>query len=210
MTAVEVPLLRRQAYVDGSWVDADSGETFPVVNPATGETLADVPRMGAEETRRALDAAERALPEWKARTAKERARVLRRLADLMLEREEDLRRHLFAIPEDAAERVDLEAEPSTDGRSLRVTVGNRLPHALPTGQFGRRQLALDVTWPGGSRRTNVVESPARALASGERRRFDLEVPAEALALPLRVSLLRYDHGDGEWSETASAALDPRR
>jgi hypothetical protein len=127
-----------------------------------------------------------------------------------LEREEDLRRHLFAIPEDAAERVDLEAEPSTDGRSLQVTVGNRLPHALPTGQFGRRQLALDVTWPGGSRRTNVVESPARALASGERRRFDLEVPAEALALPLRVSLLRYDHGDGEWSEIASAALDPRR
>ena len=76
--------------------------------------------------------------------------------------------------------------------------------------YSTSRLALDVTWPGGSRRTNVVESPARALASGERRRFDLEVPAEALALPLRVSLLRYDHGDGEWSEIASAALDPRR
>ena len=96
MTAVEVPLLRRQAYVDGAWVDADSGETFAVVNPATGETLAEVPRMGAEETRRALAAAERALPEWRARTAKDRARVLRRLADLMLEQAE-----VAAVPGEA-------------------------------------------------------------------------------------------------------------
>jgi len=72
VTAVELPLLQRQAYVDGAWVDADSGETFPVMNPATGEVIADVPRMGAAETRRALAAAERALPAWKARTAKDR------------------------------------------------------------------------------------------------------------------------------------------
>jgi succinate-semialdehyde dehydrogenase / glutarate-semialdehyde dehydrogenase len=90
VTAVELPLLRRQAYVDGRWVDADSGETFPVSNPATGETVADVPRMGAAETRRAIFAAERALPEWKHRPAKERARILRRLADLMLDNVEDL------------------------------------------------------------------------------------------------------------------------
>ena len=92
VTAVEVPLLRRQAYVDGAWVDADSGETFSVLNPATGESIAEVPRMGAAETRRALAAAEAALPAWKARTAKDRARVLRRLADLMLEHEDDLAR----------------------------------------------------------------------------------------------------------------------
>jgi len=92
VTAVEIPLLRTQAYVDGSWIDADSGETFPVVNPATGETLAEVPRVGGEETHRALTAAERALPDWKARTAKDRARILRRLSDLMLEREDDLAR----------------------------------------------------------------------------------------------------------------------
>ena len=78
--------------MDGSWADADSGHTFPVVNPATGETLAEVPRMGSDETQRALAAAERALPDWKARTAKDRARILRRLADLMLEREDDLAR----------------------------------------------------------------------------------------------------------------------
>jgi succinate-semialdehyde dehydrogenase/glutarate-semialdehyde dehydrogenase len=92
VTVVEVPLLRRQAYVDGAWVDADSGETFHVVNPATGESIAEVPRMGAAETQRALAAAEAALPTWKARTAKDRARVLRRLADLMLEHEDDLAR----------------------------------------------------------------------------------------------------------------------
>jgi succinate-semialdehyde dehydrogenase/glutarate-semialdehyde dehydrogenase len=96
VTAVELPLLQRQAYVDGKWVDADSGETFPVVNPATGEVIAEVPRMGAAETRRALGAAERALPAWKHRRAKDRARVLRRLADLMLEHEDDLARLLVA------------------------------------------------------------------------------------------------------------------
>ena len=90
MTAVEVPLLRRQAFVDGEWADADSGETFPVTNPATGDVLAEVPRMGAAETRRALAAAERALPAWKSAPAKERARVLRRLADLMLENQDEL------------------------------------------------------------------------------------------------------------------------
>ncbi len=92
VTEVEVPLLRRQAYVDGAWVDADSGDTFSVSNPATGESIAEVPRMGAAETRRALAASERALPAWKARTAKDRARVLRRLADLMFEHEDDLAR----------------------------------------------------------------------------------------------------------------------
>ena len=92
MTAVELPLLQRQAYVDGAWVDSDSGETFPVVNPATAEVIAEMPRMGAAETHLALAAAERSLPEWRARTAKDRARVLRKLADLMLEHEDDLAR----------------------------------------------------------------------------------------------------------------------
>jgi succinate-semialdehyde dehydrogenase/glutarate-semialdehyde dehydrogenase len=90
VTSVASELLRNQAYLDGIWADADSGETFPVLNPANGETVAEVPRLGAAETRRAIEAAERALPAWKARTAKERARILRRLADLMLEREDDL------------------------------------------------------------------------------------------------------------------------
>jgi succinate-semialdehyde dehydrogenase/glutarate-semialdehyde dehydrogenase len=65
MTTVLVPssaLLRMQGWIGGEWVDADSGETFAVTNPATGEELARVPRMGAAETRRALEAAEAAFP----------------------------------------------------------------------------------------------------------------------------------------------------
>src|SRR5438045_3366954 len=83
-------LLRQQAFVDGRWIDADSGETFAVVDPAGGETIAQVPRLGAAETRRAIEAAHRALPAWRSTAAKERARILRRLADLMLERLDDL------------------------------------------------------------------------------------------------------------------------
>jgi succinate-semialdehyde dehydrogenase/glutarate-semialdehyde dehydrogenase len=90
MSAVATDLLRTRGYVDGQWADADSGETFAVVNPATGETIADVPRMGQDETRRAIEAAARALPAWRAKTAKERARVLRSLADLMLDRGDEL------------------------------------------------------------------------------------------------------------------------
>ena len=70
MTALETDLLKQQAYVGGAWVDADSGETFPVHDPATGETIAEVPRLGAAETRRAIEAAQHALPAWKHRTAK--------------------------------------------------------------------------------------------------------------------------------------------
>jgi succinate-semialdehyde dehydrogenase / glutarate-semialdehyde dehydrogenase len=83
-------LVRTCAYVDGEWVDADSGETFAVVDPATGEELARVPRMGVVETRRALEAAEAAYPGWRARTAADRARILRRWADLMNDNLDDL------------------------------------------------------------------------------------------------------------------------
>ncbi|MEJ7568251.1 MAG: NAD-dependent succinate-semialdehyde dehydrogenase [Gaiellaceae bacterium] len=83
-------LLAEKAYVDETWIDADSGATFAVTNPATGETIANVPRCGVEETRRAIVAAERALPAWRARPAKERALVLRRLSDLTLAHQEEL------------------------------------------------------------------------------------------------------------------------
>jgi succinate-semialdehyde dehydrogenase/glutarate-semialdehyde dehydrogenase len=83
-------LLLHQAHIDGEWVDADAGATFPVVNPATQEVVAEVPRMGAAETRRAIEAAQRALPAWKGMLAKERARILRRWADLMIEHQDDL------------------------------------------------------------------------------------------------------------------------
>src|SRR5947207_7589623 len=81
----DVPLLELQA---------DSGETFAVENPATGETIAQVPRMGATETRRAIERAEAALPKWKSMLAKDRARILRRWADLMIQHQDELARLL--------------------------------------------------------------------------------------------------------------------
>ena len=83
-------LLKESGYIDGGWAGADGGESLPVHNPATGVQLGVVPNMGTAETRRAIDAAARALPPWAARTAKERAVILRRWFDLMIANQEDL------------------------------------------------------------------------------------------------------------------------
>ncbi|OFA05786.1 NAD-dependent succinate-semialdehyde dehydrogenase [Duganella sp. HH101] len=83
-------LLRQQAYIDGAWRDADSGATLAVTNPATGEQLGTVPLMGAAETRRAIAAANAAWPAWRKKSAKERAAILRKWNDLILENTEDL------------------------------------------------------------------------------------------------------------------------
>ena len=86
----ERTLLLDRGFIGGEWVEGDAGATFPVINPATGEELAQVPRMGADQTRRAIEAAQTAYPAWRATLAKERARILRRWADLMLEHRDDL------------------------------------------------------------------------------------------------------------------------
>lgn len=83
-------LVRHRCLVDGEWLDADSGATIEVIDPATGQSIGTVPRMGAAETRRAIDAAEQALPSWRAKTGKERAALLRRWFELMLENQQDL------------------------------------------------------------------------------------------------------------------------
>ena len=83
-------LLRQQCYIDGAWVDADSGETLSVSNPVDGGTLGTVPKLGADETRRAIEAAGAAYPAWRAKTAKERAAILRKWYELMIENQEDL------------------------------------------------------------------------------------------------------------------------
>mgnify|MGYP003575730762 CR=1 FL=1 len=83
-------LLRQQAYLGGEWADALDASTITVTNPATGETLGTVPHMGAQETRRAIEAASKAWPEWRRKTAKERAAVLRRWYELMMEHADDL------------------------------------------------------------------------------------------------------------------------
>jgi succinate-semialdehyde dehydrogenase/glutarate-semialdehyde dehydrogenase len=86
----DMDLFRQQAFIGGRWENAASGKTANVSNPATGETIGTIPYMGAAETRRAIEAADKALPEWRSRTAKERAQLLRKWFELMMANQEDL------------------------------------------------------------------------------------------------------------------------
>lgn len=83
-------LFKSAAYINGEWVMADDGSTFEVDNPADGTILTSVPDQGVAETRRAIAAADAAWPAWRSKTAKERAAILRRWFDLLLENKEDL------------------------------------------------------------------------------------------------------------------------
>src|SRR4051812_46848436 len=83
-------LFREACHVDGKWIEAASGKTIDVRNPATGELIGTVPALGGAETRRAIEAANRAYPAWRAMLAKERSAILRKLCTLMLENTEDL------------------------------------------------------------------------------------------------------------------------
>jgi succinate-semialdehyde dehydrogenase / glutarate-semialdehyde dehydrogenase len=90
MRLADPELLRELCYIDGNWLAADSGQTVDVTNPATGERLGSVPRMGASETRRAIAAAQAALPAWRALTAKERAICLQAWFREIMHHQEDL------------------------------------------------------------------------------------------------------------------------
>jgi len=89
-------LLKSQAYVDGAWRDAGSKATFAVSNPATGARIADIADLDAADTREAIAAAHRALPAWRAKTAKERAGLMRRWFELIMANQEDLARLMTA------------------------------------------------------------------------------------------------------------------
>ena len=92
VTLTDPKLFRQACYVDGTWVQARSGATINVDNPATGEVVGTVPKFGGAETRDAIEAADRALPAWRKKTAKERAAVLRRWFELMMANQDDLGR----------------------------------------------------------------------------------------------------------------------
>jgi len=90
MQLKDMNLFRQQCYIDGAWVDADDKSTLAVYNPADGQQIGTVPKMGVAETRRAIEAANAALPAWRAKTAKERSTILRKWFDLMMAHQEDL------------------------------------------------------------------------------------------------------------------------
>src|SRR5687768_2021434 len=86
----DAKLFRDRAYIDGAWVEADSRARFEVDNPADGAIIGSVPNMGTAEARRAIEAAEAALPAWRALPAKERSKILRRWYDLIIANADDL------------------------------------------------------------------------------------------------------------------------
>ena len=92
MYSVNKELIKDAGYIDGQWCQASSGNTISVYNPATGEQLGQVPDMGIDEAQAAIDAAHTALASWREVTPKERARLLRRWFELILEHQEDLAR----------------------------------------------------------------------------------------------------------------------
>lgn len=159
-------LLRSQMYIDGRWLDADSGKSLDVVNPATGKTVGTIPDGGAEETRRAIEAAEAALPAWREKTAKERSQILRRWFNHIMANQDDLAAILTAeqgkvIAEAAGEiayganyiewfaeeakRIygDVIAPPSNDKRIVVIkqpvgVVASITPWNFPTAMIARK------------------------------------------------------------------------
>jgi succinate-semialdehyde dehydrogenase / glutarate-semialdehyde dehydrogenase len=128
----EQGLLLDKGHVGGKWIDADSGEAFEVVDPATGEVLAHVPRMGVAETRRAIEAAAEAYPEWRSLLAKERAQILRRWADSLLEHVDDLALLLTAeqgkpLAESKAELVYAASFLEWFGEEAKRVYGDTIP-----------------------------------------------------------------------------------
>ena len=85
-------LLKQKAFINGEWCSADSAKEYPIINPATGETIANVPDMGNAETSRAIDAANAAWPAWRTLTAKQRAQILNRWNDLILQNSDEIAR----------------------------------------------------------------------------------------------------------------------
>jgi succinate-semialdehyde dehydrogenase/glutarate-semialdehyde dehydrogenase len=136
-------LLKSDSYVDGAWTPSKSGARFPVLNPATGETLADVADFDATDTRAAIEAASRAWPAWRAKTAKERAQIMRKWFELLMANQEDLARLMTA--EQGKPLAETRGEVAFGASFVEwfAEEGKRLyGDVIPTPQAGRRILVL--------------------------------------------------------------------
>ena len=145
-------LLRGQCYINGEWRDADSGAVIAVNNPATGAQLGTIPRMGAAETRRAIEAANAAWGAWRARTAKERAGILRRWFDLMLANTEDLAQIMTAE----------QGKPLPESRGEIAYAASYLEWYA---EEGKRAYGDTITGPAADRRIVVVKEPVGVCAA---------------------------------------------
>ena len=143
LTLNDPSLLRQQNYCDGLWMDADNGRTVEVRNPATGAKLATVPACGTAETKRAIEAAKRAFPGWAATPAKERGKLLRRLADLMLANVDDLARLMTAEQGKPLAEAKGEVAYAASFYEWFAEEGRRLyGDMIPSGQRDKRLFAM--------------------------------------------------------------------
>jgi len=148
----DTTLFRQLAYIDGAWVGADSGKTIAVTDPATGAVLGTVPNMGVAETKRAIEAAQRALPEWRARTAKDRAKILRKWFDLMMANQEDLARLLTAE----------QGKPLTEARTEIAYAASFIEWF---GEEGKRIYGDTIPSHGTDKRIIVIKQPIGVTAA---------------------------------------------
>jgi len=152
MDLKDTSLFRQQAYIDGAWVDADNNQTFAVTNPANGEVLGAVPEMGRAETARAIAAADAALPAWRAKTAKERAGVLKKWFDLVMENQEDLA-HLMTAEQ---------GKPLTEARGEIVYGASFIEWFA---EEAKRLYGETVPTNAPNRRIQVIKQPIGVVAS---------------------------------------------
>ncbi|MEQ9179563.1 MAG: aldehyde dehydrogenase family protein, partial [Nitratireductor sp.] len=144
--------MRQANLIGGEWVDADSGATLDVTNPANGQTIGTVPKSGKAETRRAIEAAEKAFQSWKKTSANERSKLLRRLHDLILENQDPL-----------AELLTME-----QGKSLTEAKGEiaiSAAYILWFAEEGRRTYGDVVPSPWADRRLLVTKEPVGVIAA---------------------------------------------
>lgn len=145
-------LLKSQAYINGQWVDADNGATFPVTNPANGELIVEVAKVGAAETARAVAAADQAMRAWKRQPAKARAQVLRKWFDLMMANQEDLAQIMTA----------------EQGKVLAESRGEIAYGAAFVEWFGEEAKRIDgdvIPGPSGDKRIVCIKQPVGVVAA---------------------------------------------
>src|SRR6266581_518288 len=133
----------KRMYIDGKWCEAENGRTYEVINPATEEVLAEIAYGGRTETRRALEAAARAMPAWMKQTSWDRAKVLKKTAELMRERADAIARTLTMEQGKPVAEAKAEILHSADtfewfGEEGKRAYGN----VIPPSQAGKRHMTL--------------------------------------------------------------------
>ncbi|HRO13875.1 MAG TPA: NAD-dependent succinate-semialdehyde dehydrogenase [Paracoccus sp. (in: a-proteobacteria)] len=185
-------LLETRAFIAGEWVDATDGRTFPVLNPARGDVIANVADMGREDAARAIKAAAAAMKDWAARTAKDRAQVMRKWFDLMMANQDDLARILTAemgkpLPEAKGEIAYGASFIEWFGEEAKRVYGETIPGHMPDKRLTVLRQPIGVVasitpWNFPNAMITRKCGPALAVGCGFVARPAAETPLSALAL----------------------------